>query len=203
MTDSIEIVSLLKPLLKPLSEGVIVCNRNGLVLTANDAVYSLFGLDRNSKLSLSNLNGHNLRSSLIRAGINGASEGGDYCETIMDFEEQVNVTGVTRWFRIDSSLLDIPSNDDRLRMIVLRDITAEKRLTAVIGEKDSCGFVSEDPDMLRLLERIKVVAASDASVLFQGESGTGKTELRASYTNAVAVATNRSSRSTAAPFRPL
>lgn len=177
MTDTNAIVSLLQPLLKPLSEGVIVCNRNGLVLTANDAVYALFGLDRNAKLSLSDLNGHNLRSSLIRAGISSADEMDDHCETVMDFEEEVTIGGISRWFQIDSSLLEIPDNTDSLRMVVLRDITAEKRLTAVIGEKESCGFVSEDPDMLRLLERIKVVAASDASVLFQGESGTGKTEL--------------------------
>jgi transcriptional regulator with GAF, ATPase, and Fis domain len=177
MTDTLAIVSLLNPLLKPLSEGVIVCNRNGAVLTANEAIYRLFAIDKGARLSLSDLNGHNLRSSLIRAGLSGAEETEDHCETVMDFEEQVTIGGRSHWFKIDSSLLEIPDNPDRLRMVVMRDITAEKRLTAVIGEKESCGFVSEDPDMLRLLERINVVAASDASVLFQGESGTGKTEL--------------------------
>jgi transcriptional regulator with GAF, ATPase, and Fis domain len=37
--------------------------------------------------------------------------------------------------------------------------------------------VTEDPDMLRVIERLSVVAGADASVLLQGESGTGKTEL--------------------------
>lgn len=47
----------------------------------------------------------------------------------------------------------------------------------MMGIKDESGFVSEDPDMLRLIERLGVVAGTDASVLLQGESGTGKTEL--------------------------
>ncbi|MCB1753749.1 MAG: sigma-54 factor interaction domain-containing protein, partial [Gammaproteobacteria bacterium] len=43
--------------------------------------------------------------------------------------------------------------------------------------KDACGVATEDPDMLRLIHRLTTVAASEASVLLQGESGTGKTEL--------------------------
>jgi transcriptional regulator with GAF, ATPase, and Fis domain len=173
-----EIRSLLDPLLKPLSEGVIICDSTGCVLTANGAVYNLFDIsDDTRQISLSNISGHNLRSSLIKAGLAEANGHSHHCEVDMHFEEQVNINGESRWFQIDSSLLSLPSNGDMLRMIVMHDITAEKRLTAVLGIKDECGFVSEDPDMLRLIERIDVVAGSDASVLFQGESGTGKNEL--------------------------
>jgi transcriptional regulator with PAS, ATPase and Fis domain len=62
-------------------------------------------------------------------------------------------------------------------MIILHNISAEKRLSAVIANKEDSCFITEDPDMLRLLERLDKVALTDASVLFQGESGTGKTEL--------------------------
>lgn len=178
MSETQDIVALLKHFLKPISEGVIVCNRSGQVLTANETVHELFDIPADTRqFSLSNLGGHNLRSSLIRAGLDTAVEEEHHCETVMDFEEKVVINGQPHWFKIDSSLLDIPGNDDKLRMIVMRDVTAEKRLDAVIGNKEACGFVSEDPDMLRLVDRLNVVAASNASVLFQGESGTGKTEL--------------------------
>jgi len=178
MTITRDIVSLLESFLKPLSEGVIVCNRSGNILTVNATVHKLFGIPSGTRqISLANMNGHNLRSSLIRAGLDTAGETEHHCETVMEFEEKVIVNGQPRWFQIDSSLLDIPGNEDKLRMIVMRDITAEKRLDAVIGDKEACGFVSEDPDMLRLIDRLHVVSSSNASVLFQGESGTGKTEL--------------------------
>lgn len=178
MSETREIVALLERFLKPLSEGVVVCNRSGNVLTVNATVHKLFGIPSETRqISLANMNGHNLRSSLIRAGLDIAGETKDHCDTVMEFEEKIMVNGQPRWFQIDSSLLDIPGNEDKLRMIVMRDITAEKRLDAVIGDKEACGFVSEDPDMLRLLDRLNVVSSSNASVLFQGESGTGKTEL--------------------------
>lgn len=178
MSDTREIVELLEPLLRPLSEGVIVCDRSGNVLTANQSVYRLFDLPAQSRrLSLANLNGHNLRSALIRAGLDSAGDDAHHCETVVAFQEQITINGQRIWLQIDSSLLDVPGGDDKLRMIVMRDISAERRLESVIGDKASCVFVSDDPDMLRLLDRINVVSSSNASVLFQGESGTGKTEL--------------------------
>ena len=178
MSETREIVALLEHFLKPLSEGVIVCDRGGNVLTANQTVYQLFELAPGPRrISLANLNGHNLRSALIRAGLDKAGDDTHHCETVVQFEELINVKGQPRWFQVDSSLLDAPGGSDKLRMIVMRDITAEKRLDAVMGDKEACGFISDDPDMLRLLDRLHIVSASNASVLFQGESGTGKTEL--------------------------
>jgi len=178
MTQTQDVIALLQPLLQPLQEGVIVCNENGLVLAANPAVYTLFGMNQGpGGFSLSNLNGHNLRNSLIRAGLSKVEAVDHHCEAAMHFEEEISFNGEPRWFQVDSSLLQLPSNDIKMRMVVLRDITAEKRLSAVIGSKDACGLVSQDPDMLRLFDRLGIVAAADASVLFQGESGTGKTEL--------------------------
>ncbi|MGB5611333.1 MAG: sigma 54-interacting transcriptional regulator [Sedimenticolaceae bacterium] len=178
MSDTQGIVALLERLLEPLSEGVIICDRYGTVMAVNPATRKMFGIAADTpQISLSSLNGHNLRKSLIRAGLDTAGEAEDHCETVMDFEEKITVNDQPRWFQIDSSLLDIPGNDDKLRMVVMRDITAEKRLDAVMGDKEAFGFISEDPDMLRLIDRLHVVSGSNASVLFQGESGTGKTEL--------------------------
>lgn len=179
MDKTREILKLLQPLLAPIQEGVIVTDRSGAVLTANGAVYDLFGIDPDgAPLRLSDLAGHNLRASLIQAGLDQQGEDHrHHCELTLHFDEAVTVLGETRWLRVDSSLVELPGGGGQLRMVVLRDVTAEKRLFAVIGDKEACGIATEDPDMLRLLERLTLVAATDASVLLQGESGTGKTAL--------------------------
>jgi transcriptional regulator with GAF, ATPase, and Fis domain len=95
----------------------------------------------------------------------------------VEFDEEITVSGTSRWLRINSCLLGLPDKPQTMRMIVMRDITAEKRLDALIADKDACGVATEDPDMVRLIDRLSTVATTDASILIQGESGTGKTEL--------------------------
>jgi PAS domain S-box-containing protein len=172
------LLDLLQPLLEPIQEGVIVTNRHGHVLIHNQAVRRLFGLaDESAPLVLSRLGQYNLRAALIRAGLREADGDGDHCEAKVQFDAEIRAEGAPRWLRIDSSLISLPGQGPQLRMIVLRDITAERRLSAVMQESDSLDFVARDPDMLRLVERLDLVAGSDAAVLLQGESGTGKTEL--------------------------
>jgi transcriptional regulator with PAS, ATPase and Fis domain len=178
MATHSEIMSLLGPLLSPLSEGVLVCDASGNILMANQALYHVFSImEVPVSLSLTNLNGHNLRISLIRAGLNHGGTENILCESPVRFEEQLEFANGPRWFSIESCLLDLPDSTEKLRMVIVKDISAEKRLTAVIASKEDCCFLTEDPEMLRLLERLDRIAGSDASVLFQGESGTGKTEL--------------------------
>ena len=178
MATHFEIITLLKPIIMPISEGIIVCDSNGVVLTTNLAVNEIFCLDGDdSSISLSNLNGFNLRNSLINAGLDQQGIEQGYCEVAVKFEQELQINNETLWLRIESQLLDLPGSDDKLRMIILQNISAEKRLNAVIASKEDGCFVTEDPDMLRIIERLDKVAMTDASVLFQGESGTGKTEL--------------------------
>ncbi|MET0067402.1 MAG: sigma 54-interacting transcriptional regulator [Candidatus Thiodiazotropha sp.] len=175
--QQMDILNLLKPLLQPIQEGVIVTDRAGSVLYANESLYRLFGIATDQRpLSLSNLAGHNMRSSLIRAGLDQADDSRHHCELTLEFDEQIVLDDQTLWVRVNSSLLELSEELGHLRMIVMRDVTAEKRLLAVMGNKEACGVATEDPDMLRLIERLRIVAGSDASVLIQGESGTGKTE---------------------------
>ena len=172
------ILSLLQPLLQPIQEGVIITDQGGNVLCANESVYRLFGIEQRKRaLSLSNLGGHNMRSSLIREGLKKEDDQRHHCELTLEFDEEIKVHGQSLWLSVYSSLLELPTEAGHLRMIVLRDITVEKRLLAVMSNKEACGVATEDPDMLRLIERLNIVAGTDASVLFQGESGTGKTEL--------------------------
>ena len=178
MIELRQVLSLFKPLLQPIEEGVIIADRGGNILCINAAVYTLFDLPADdTSLSLSNVGGHNLRVSLIEAGLKHEDDSRHHCELTLEFDEEISIRGEPRWLRINSCLVAIPGQSTELRMIIMRDITAEKRLFAVMGDKTACGVATEDPDMLRLINRLTTVAASSASVLIQGESGTGKTEL--------------------------
>lgn len=178
MLDQKEILALFRPLLDPIQEGVIICDSGGVVLSVNPAVYALFGMTADgSPVSLSSVGGHNLRAALIRAGLAQEDGARHHCDIALEFDEAFQVNGESLWLHINSCLLDIPGQDRRLRMIVMRNVTAEKRLSAMMGDKEACGIATEDPDMLRLITRLTTVAASEASIVLQGESGTGKTEL--------------------------
>ncbi|MEN8175804.1 MAG: sigma 54-interacting transcriptional regulator [Pseudomonadota bacterium] len=174
-----QLLNLLVPILEPILEGVVIADRDGFVLTHNDAVVELVGHDsERGPFSLNNVGGLNLRTTLIQASLDqDDGNKSHHCEGSMQFDHQHQVNSESRWLRISTSLLSLPCENGDVRMIVFRDITAEKRLFATLGEKNSCGVISDDPDMLRLIERLNVVAGTDASLLLQGESGTGKTQL--------------------------
>jgi transcriptional regulator with PAS, ATPase and Fis domain len=59
-------------------------------------------------------------------------------------------------------------------VIVVRDISAKRRLEATLQAGGTCGLITSSPEMLKVLEKAKQIATSDASVMLQGESGTGK-----------------------------
>jgi transcriptional regulator with GAF, ATPase, and Fis domain len=171
----------LDPLLSPITEGVIITDQSGLVVFHNPAVQRLFGIEESDRpLQLNAVGNHNLRTLLLdRSLIEKEKSGRDqyHCEITLEFDHRFIIHGLPRWLRINTCLVDVPGEGGRLRMILLRDVSAEKRLFATLGDKEACGISTADPDMLQLLERLAVVARTDASVLLQGESGTGKTEL--------------------------
>lgn len=173
-----DIITLLDPIFRPVREGIIVCDSSANVLTANPQVYQLFRLDpAGPAIRLSNMNGYNLRMILLQQGLD-TQQGDEYfCSRPIHFDREFTFADSSCWLHIETSLLDLPGNENKLRMILFQDITAEKRLNSVMAHKEDSSFMTEDPDMLRLIERLDKVAAADASVLLQGESGTGKTEL--------------------------
>jgi transcriptional regulator with PAS, ATPase and Fis domain len=184
MINQQELVALFKPLTDPIEEAVIITDASGLVLSFNSAVPRLFDLPEPEKsIALNDLGGFNLRAALMRESLQRDEASNDvdlfrhHCEMSLEFDYQVTISQVPVWLRISTAVLNLPDIEERLRVIILRDITAEKRLYATMSAKQSCSVATEDPEMLRLIERIHQVAPTDASVLLQGESGTGKTEL--------------------------
>lgn len=178
-----ELSSIFGPLMDPIVEGVIVTDISANVITFNSAVKNIFGLNEDTaSLSLHDINGFNLRTALIEASLDQEADSSEqldihHCQMSVEFDREINTQGVPIWLRICSTMVDVPGFTERLRFIVLREVSAEKRLYATMSAKESCTVATEDPEMLRLIERLNTVAETDATVLLQGESGTGKTEL--------------------------
>ena len=93
------------------------------------------------------------------------------------FSERLRVNGVPRYLEFNSGLVNLGDGQGRLRLIMLRDRTEEKRLEAVLGEAASSNLITHDPRMLDIIGRIDQIAPTNAFVLLQGESGTGKSQL--------------------------
>ena len=68
------------------------------------------------------------------------------------------------------------ASTSNLHLMIVRDITQRRALEAYLG-RASADLITNDPRMLEVLQRIEQVAPQNATVLLQGESGTGKTHL--------------------------
>jgi transcriptional regulator with PAS, ATPase and Fis domain len=92
----------------------------------------------------------------------------------MCFEEKVTAGSTVRFLEITVRRMFPGSRKSELRVIVVRDVSPRRRLEATLQTPGICGLKTSSPEMMRLFERARQIAASDASVLLQGESGTGK-----------------------------
>ncbi len=93
------------------------------------------------------------------------------------------------------SFLPKPIDKQQLLAIIHQALEQKGRLLEPFDESDDFAMVTRNPKMIDLLEQLRVVAPSDASVLVTGESGTGK-EL---FARAIHKASNRH----AGPFVPI
>ncbi len=79
--------------------------------------------------------------------------------------------------QVRTGMVELPCDNGALRILMLQDITHLRHLAAVARAREQGEVLTHDPQMLDLLGRIRSIAPTDASVLLQGESGTGKTLL--------------------------
>ena len=87
-----DIIAVLEPVIDPIREGIIICDSSGNVLLANPAVRRLFGLGtEDTNILLSNLGGHNLRKTLIDAGLEQSHDDQHICAGQLSFEQRFQI----------------------------------------------------------------------------------------------------------------
>ena len=166
---------LLTTLIDSVEEGIVVADRGGRVLFANEALRRLVG---QGELRLSQLGGSNLALAIKRAQIAAGFEDAvsRRQEGFLEFDHTLELAGMRRHFRIRTGVVN-STHGAEWRLLILKDITQVRELEAKAGVAPEGEFTSNDVRMREVIRQIRQVAQTAAYVLLQGESGTGKSML--------------------------
>ena len=170
-------VELLESVVDLMEDGVVISLPDGSVVYHNPVILDMFGLSKDSSpRMLGDIGEVNWNRRMNRAAFDAGSQYGIAAasDRTMCFEEKVTAGSTVRFLEITVRRMFPGSRKSELRVIVVRDVSPRRRLEATLQTPGICGLKTSSPEMMRLFERARQIAASDASVLLQGESGTGK-----------------------------
>lgn len=180
MTGLDDLLPILETIVSFIDEGVVITTENGELVYHNPAAYEFLGLSPDSPiLSLKQFGPVNIQKSILRASLEAgeADAAGRPSGKFVSFVEKVFDGNDYRHLEFQSGLVTLKDEKTRLRLVLIADRTERARLNAVLSEESSQDMITKDQKMLSLLTRIKQVATTNACVLLQGESGTGKTQI--------------------------
>lgn len=168
----------LEAIVSYIDEGVIIANPTGNVIYQNPAAMELFGMHNEPVTHLREIGDFNLQKSMLRAAIDAGEidAAGRPTGQFVLFEHRIKVNDIYHYLQFHCGLINIDNKDEKLRLILIRDKTDQRRLEAVF-DPSLQDISTNDPRMLEILNRLHQIAPTEASVLLQGESGTGKTQL--------------------------
>jgi len=170
---------MLEAVISAIDEGVLICDKQGNVLYQNPAARKFLNINNGKEIQkIQTIGEFNLQRELLKAAI--ASGEADAASMpsgkFVTFEHKIRNQEGERYIEFHSGLVPCQTHDKDVRLILLRDRTQQRVLEAAYKTRHT-GLESNDPRMLEIVERIQQIAPSNASVLLQGESGTGKTLL--------------------------
>lgn len=171
---------LLESIVSFIDEGVIIADQNGSVLYQNPACQPLLGLSAEKPIStIKQIGPFNLQKRLLKAAIEAGEvdAAGRPSGRFVRFTERLEIGNEARYLDFHSGLVELSDHKTRLRLVLIMDRTEQHRLATVLNKQSHPDVVSADPAMNDIINRIQHIAPTNAFVLFQGESGTGKTRL--------------------------
>lgn len=179
MSKNDALFPMLEAVITTIDEGVIICDKNGDVLYCNPAALRLLNQKPNAELKKIQMLGEfNFQRALLKAAIDAgeADAASMPSNKFVTFEHRFRYDRGDRYIEFHTGIVPCHAHDKDVRLILLRDRT-EQRLLEATYKIRKANFQSNDPRMLEVVSRIQTVAPSNAFVLLQGDSGTGKTLL--------------------------
>ncbi|HHJ17069.1 MAG TPA: AAA family ATPase [Gammaproteobacteria bacterium] len=171
---------LMDAVISHIHEGVILTDYKGKILFHNPAADEMLGHPPfDSVRDICEYTGFDLCSSLP------ALPSGKRKSLVSDnnpidhhrFEQRITRNGTTRFLEVNSTTVPVPGEPDPIRLMVMADVTDRRRLQAVLDDNRSSGMITQDPRMIEITAMMEHIAPTKASILLQGESGTGKSLL--------------------------
>lgn len=161
-----------------IHEAVLLVDKRGRVLYHNPVALELLGIRECASFSqIKEASGINLRKSILKAAIDAGEEDAAARPSggFLQFEQRVVVDGTTRFLDVKTGAIDMEGEPQGMRVVLLKDVTDHRRIEAVFRDSANSGIITNDPTMIEISAKLDQIAPTRASVLLQGESGTGKT----------------------------
>jgi PAS domain S-box-containing protein len=171
---------LMDAVISHIHEGVILADYKGKVLFHNRAASELLGSPTFDTVhEIRKTTGVDLHTPLLPSPQDKAmvpSADGQALDR-HHFEQRLTRNGKTRFLEVSSTIVPMPGETDPIHLMVMADVTDKRRLQAVLNNNTNRGMITQDPRMIEITAMMGHIAPTKASVLLQGESGTGKSLL--------------------------
>ena len=163
----------LKIILDNLDVGIFTVNRGGYITFFNHKAEKISGYDRRQVLgkSYSAIFGENEASDffLLKESINkGIKQSVRHGELLSNAGEKVPVR---------ANVIALKNEKDAIvgGLATFHDLTLEHQLDQVISDRYTFhDMIGKSPEMQKVFETVSVVAGTDATILIEGPTGTGK-----------------------------
>ena len=179
MFDNVDYVPLLNKIISNVDEGVLVTDTHGNILFHNPALIRLLRLEEDKPINkIKDINTINLSRSILRAAIDAGDvdAAGKPSGEFICFEQQLEHKDGNRLLEIISGIISDDHSKDKKKLVLIRDRTDSRHMEAVFNPAGTT-LTTQDPRLLEIIQRLRQIAPTNAFVLLQGESGTGKTQL--------------------------
>ncbi|MGV6851363.1 MAG: sigma-54 interaction domain-containing protein [bacterium] len=167
---------LVHAIVSSMDVGVAIADDTGTLVYHNLAIGKILGLHKDKPRTLKDFELINPKKLAYRAAIEAGNPDAISRKNqgLVTYEQTFKKNGEAQHLKFTTGEFDLPGQNKKVRLFMVQDISVEQRLAAVLDQSANGEFITGDPSMLSILDRVNQLAASDASVLLLGESGSGK-----------------------------
>ncbi|VAW79378.1 hypothetical protein MNBD_GAMMA13-258, partial [hydrothermal vent metagenome] len=165
---------LMDAVISHIHEGVILTDYKGKILFHNPAADELLGFPGfESMAGIQASTGIDFNKTLTSPAVSNSLSRQPSVDQHC-FEQRITHNGKTRFLEVNATTVPVPGKPDPIHLMVMSDITDKRRLHAVLKDSQTSGMITQDPRMIEISAMMEHIAPTRASILLQGESGTGK-----------------------------